>query len=116
MSDSKFERTRQSFVKIIRHRQDMEVAAMKLLTHPDATTEQIMEVRRALLAVHAPMERTVTALREKYPYPTISLATRPWHRKEYDKYDQAIMGTTRAHVGASEETETTLERTETNGI
>jgi hypothetical protein len=88
----------------------MEAAAMKLLTHPDATTEQIMEVRRALLAVHAPMERTVTALREKYPYPTISLATRPWHRKEYDRYDEAIMGTTRAHDRTGEEDSRSLEK------
>jgi len=83
---SKMEQARQSFVKIIRHKQDMEAAAMKLLMHPDATTEQIMEVRRALLAIHAPMERSITALREKYPYQGISYAPRPWHKPEFDKY------------------------------
>ena len=83
---SKMEQMRQSFVKIIRHKQDMEAAAIKLLMHPDATTEQIMEVRQALLAVHAPMERSITALREKYPYQGISYAPRPWHKPEFDKY------------------------------
>ena len=106
---SKMEQMRQSFVKIIRHKQDMEDGAMKLLMHPDATTEQIMEVRQALLAVHAPMERTVTALRKKYPYPPISLATRPWHREEYDKYDQAIMGTTPDDDRTGRATETLCE-------
>ena len=39
---SKFEQTRQSFVKIIRHKTDMEEKIMALIKHPDATGSQIM--------------------------------------------------------------------------
>jgi hypothetical protein len=98
---SKFEQTRQSFVKIIRHKTDMEEKIMALIKHPLASGEQIMEARELLLGVDEPLRRVVTALREKYPYPTISVITRPWHRQEYDRYDEAIMGapTTDAREG-----------------
>jgi hypothetical protein len=99
---SKFEQTRQSFVKIIRHKTDMEEKIMALIKHPDATGSQIMEARQALLGVDEPLRRVVTALREKYPYPTISVITRPWHRQEYDRYDEAIMGTFRPDSRESE--------------
>lgn len=99
---SKFEQTRQSFVKIIRHKTDMEEKIMALIKHPDATGSQIMEARQALLGVEEPMRRVVTALREKYPYPTISVITRPWHREEYDKYDEKIMGASRTASRESE--------------
>ena len=86
MSDSKMEQLRQSFVKILRHKQDMEYGAMKLLKHPAATGSQIMEVRRALLAVEEPLGRAVRELRQKYPYQGISYVPRPWHKPEFDKY------------------------------
>jgi hypothetical protein len=86
MSDSKMEQLRQSFVKILRHKQNMEDSAMKLLKHPAATGSQIMEVRRALLAVEEPLGRAVRELRERYPYQGISYAPRPWHKPEFDKY------------------------------
>ena len=107
---SKFEQTRQSFVKIIRHKTDMEEKIMALIKHPDATGSQIMEARQALLGVDEPLRRVVTALREKYPYPTISVITRPWHRQEYDRYDEAIMGKTRAHDRTGEEDSRSLEK------
>jgi hypothetical protein len=107
---SKFEQTRQSFVKIIRHKTDMEEKIMALIKHPDATGSQIMEARQALLGVDEPLRRVVTALREKYPYPTISVITRPWHRQEYDRYDEAIMGAPRAHDRTGEEDSRSLEK------
>ena len=107
---SKFEQTRQSFVKIIRHKIDMEEKIMALIKHPDATGSQIMEARQALLGVDEPLRRVVTALREKYPYPTISVITRPWHRQEYDRYDEAIMGAPRAHDRTGEEDSRSLEK------
>jgi hypothetical protein len=45
-----------------------------------------MEARKALRGVEEPLGRAVRKLREQYPYPTISMATRPWHKPEYDKY------------------------------
>lgn len=110
MSDSKFEQMRQSFVKIIRHKTEMEEHIMKLLKHTDATADQIMMVRQWLLDIEEPLGKVVRELRKQYPYPTISLATRPWHKQEYDKYDQAIMGAPRAHDSASEEDSTTHEK------
>lgn len=86
MNESKMEQLRQSFVKILRHKQDMEDGAMKLLKHPDTTGSQIMEVRQALLAVEEPLGRAVRELRQKYPYQGISYAPRPWHKPEFDKY------------------------------
>ena len=83
---SLMEQARQSFVRILRHKQDMEHGAMKLLKHPDSTGEQIMEARKALRGVEEPLGRAVRKLREQYPYPTISMATRPWHKPEFDKY------------------------------
>lgn len=83
---SKMEQARQSFVKILRHKQDMEDGAMKLLKHPDATGSQIMEVRRALLAIEEPLGSAVRKLRERYPYQGISYAPRPWNKPEFDKY------------------------------
>ena len=112
---SKFEQTRQSFAKIIRHKTDMEEKIMKLLKHPDATGSQIMMARELLLGVEEPMRKVVTALREKYPYPTISVVTRPWHRQEYDKYETSV-DKTRAHDSASEEDYATHEEGKTNGI
>ena len=100
---SKFEQTRQSFVKIIRHKADMEEKIVALIKHPDATGSQIMEARQALLGVEEPLRRVVTALREKYPYPTISVITRPWHRQEYDRYDEKIMGAFRTDSREGEE-------------
>ena len=88
---SKLDEVRKSFVNIVRMKDDMEDKVMKLIKHPDATGSQINEARQALLGVEEPMRRVVTALRKKYPYPTISLVTRPWHRGEYDKYDQTII-------------------------
>ena len=107
---SKLDEVRKSFVTIIRYKQDMEAQAWKLFKHPDSTGEQIMEARRALRGVEEPLGRVITALRKQYPYPTISMVTRPWHRQEYDKYDQAIMGASRAHDSASEEDSTTHEK------
>jgi hypothetical protein len=86
MSDSKMEQMRQSFVKILRHRQDMEAKVMKLLKHPDATGSQIMEARGALLGVEEPLGRVVRELRKVYPYRGFSDAPRPWHKSEFDKY------------------------------
>ena len=106
---SKFEQTRQSFVKIIRHKIDMEETIMALIKHPLASGEQIMEARELLLGVDEPLRRVVTALREKYPYPTIRI-TRPWHRQEYDRYDEAIMGASRAHDRTGEEDSRSLEK------
>ena len=83
---SPMERARQSFVKIIRHKQDMEDGAMKLLKHPDATGEQIMKAREMLLRVEEPLGNAVRKLREKYPYQGVSYAPRPWHKPEFDKY------------------------------
>jgi hypothetical protein len=83
---SLMEQARQSFVKIIRHKQDMEDGAMKLLKHPDATGEQIMKAREMLLRVEEPLGNAVRKLREKYPYQGISYAPRPWHKPEFDKY------------------------------
>jgi hypothetical protein len=83
---SPMERVRQSFVKIIRHKQDMEDGAMKLLKHPDSTGEQIMKAREMLLRVEEPLGNAVRKLREKYPYQGISYAPRPWHKPEFDRY------------------------------
>ena len=83
---SKMEQMRQSFVGILRHKQDMEDGAMKLFKHPDATVEQIMEVRKMLLAIEEPLGTVVRKAREKYPYQGISYAPRPWNKPEFDKY------------------------------
>ena len=83
---SKLDEVRKSFATIIRYKRDMEASAWKLFKHPDATGEQIMEARKALRGVEEPLGRVVRKLREQYPYPTISMATRPWHKPEYDKY------------------------------
>jgi len=107
---SPMEQTRQSFVKIIRQKNEIEECVLKLIKHPDTTGSQITEVRRAMLAVEESLHRVIPALRKQYPYPTISMVTRPWHRQEYDKYDQAIMGASRAHDSASEEDSTTHEK------
>jgi hypothetical protein len=86
MSDSKMEQLRQSFVKILRYKQDMEAAVMKLLKHPDATRSQIMTARQALLSAEEPFGRAVRELRQRYPYQGISYVPRPWHKPEFDKY------------------------------
>jgi hypothetical protein len=85
-TDSKMEQARQSFVKILRHKQDMDDCAMKLLKHPATTGSQIMEARGALLAVEEPLGRVVRELRKVYPYRGFSDAPRPWHKSEFDKY------------------------------
>ena len=82
---------------------------MKILKHPDSTKEQIMEVRRVMLVVEESLHRVIPALRVKYPYRGFSDAPRPWHKPEYDRYDQAIMGTTRAHDRTGRATETIFE-------
>jgi len=89
---SKLNEVRKSFATIILHKQDMEAEAMKLFKHPAATGSQIMEARRAMLAIEEPLGRAVRKLREQYPYPTISMATRPWHKPEYDIYMEARDG------------------------
>lgn len=89
---SKMEQARQSFVKIIRHKQDLELEVIKLLKHPAATGAQIMEARQALLGVEEPLGRAVRKLREKYPYLGISYAPRPWHKPEFDKYMEVKNG------------------------
>ena len=83
---SPMEQARQSFVRIIRHKQDMEHGAMKLLKHPDSTGEQIMKAREMLLRIEKPLGDAVRRLRAKYPYQGISYAPRPWHKPEYDIY------------------------------
>ena len=83
---SPLEQARQSFVRIIHHKQDMEHGAMKLLKHPDATVEQIMKAREMLLLAEEPLGNAVRKLREKYPYQGVSYAPRPWHKPEFDKY------------------------------
>jgi hypothetical protein len=83
---SKMEQIRQSFVKIIRHKQDLELEVIKLLKNPAATEAQIMEVREMLLAVEELLGSAVRKARGKYPYQGISYAPRPWHKPEFDKY------------------------------
>jgi hypothetical protein len=83
---TKFEATRLSFAKIIRQKNEIEECVLKLIKHPDTTGSQIMEVRQAMLAVEESLHRVIPALRAKYPYPTFSTLTRPWHKPEYDKY------------------------------
>lgn len=107
---SKLDEVRKSFVKIIRHKDDVKAEAWKLFKHPDSTGSEITEARRILLGVEEPLRRVVTALRKQYPYPTISMATRPWHKEEYDRYDEAIMGKTRAHDRTGEEDSRSLEK------
>ena len=99
---TKFESARLSFVTIIRHKNDMEEKIMALLKHPDATTDQIVMARELLLGLEEPLRRVITALREQYPYPTFSTLTRPWHKPEYDKYDQKIMGSPTADAREGE--------------
>ena len=107
-TDSKFELARQSFVRIMRHKQEMEEHTIKLLRHVDATADQVMMVRQWLLDIEEPLGKVVRELRKQYPYPTISLATRPWHRQEYNKYETSV-DKTRAHDSANEEDSTTHE-------
>ena len=83
---SLMEQARQSFVRILRHKQDMEDGACALLKHPDATGEQIMKAREMLLRIEKPLGDAVRKLRVKYPYQGISYAPRPWHKPEFDKY------------------------------
>ena len=83
---TKFEATRLSFAKIIRQKNEIEECVLKLIKHPDTTGSQITEVRRAMLAVEESLHRVIPALRAKYPYPTFSTLTRPWHKPEYDRY------------------------------
>jgi hypothetical protein len=91
MSDSKMEQLRQSFVKIIRHKQDIELEVIKLLKNPAATGAQIMEARQAMLGVEEPLGRAVRKLRERYPYHGFtSDVTRPWHKPEYDRYETTV--------------------------
>ena len=106
---SKMEQTRQSFVRLINHKNEAEDGVLKILKHPDSTGEQIMEVRRVMLVVEESLHRVIPALRKQYPYPTISMVTRPWHRQEYDKYETSV-DKTRAHDSASEEDSTTHEK------
>ena len=83
---SKFEQTRQSFVRLIRHKNEAEEGVLKLLKHPDTTGAQIAEVRQMMLALEESLRRVIPALRAKYPYLGISYAPRPWHKPEFDKY------------------------------
>jgi len=87
---SKLDEVRKSFATIIRYKNEMEDKVWRLIKHPAVTGSQIMEAKDLLLGVDEPLRKVVTALRERYPYPTISMATRPWHKPEYDRYDQAI--------------------------
>lgn len=89
---SLMEQARRSFVRILRHKQDMEDGAMELIKHPDSTGFQIMEAREMLLNVEKPLGDAVRKLREKYPYSGISYAPRPWHKPEFDKYMEASNG------------------------
>ena len=99
---TKFEQTRLSFAKIIRQKNEIEECVLKLIKHPDTTESQIMEVRQAMLAVEESLHRVIPALRAKYPYPTFSALTRPWHKPEYDKYDQKNMGSPTTHAREGE--------------
>jgi hypothetical protein len=83
---SLMEQARQSFVRILRHKQDMEDGACALLKHPDATVEQIMKAREMLLRIEKPLGDAVRKLRAKYPYQGVSYAPRPWNKPEFDKY------------------------------
>jgi hypothetical protein len=98
---SPMEQARQTFVRLIRHKNEAEKGVLKLLKHPDTTGAQISEVRRMMLALEESLHRVIPVLRAKYPYRGFSDAPRPWHRQEYDRYDEAIMGapTTDAREG-----------------
>lgn len=109
MNDSPMEQARQAFVRLIRHKNEAEDGVLKILKHPDTTGSQISEVRRMMLAVEKSLHRVIPALRKQYPYPTISMATRPWHKPEYDKYETSV-DKTRAHDSASEEDSTIHEK------
>lgn len=85
-TDSPMEQTRQSFVRLIRHKNEVEECVLKLIKHPDTTGSQITEVRRAMLAVEESLHRVIPTLRAKYPYRGFSDAPRPWHKPEFDKY------------------------------
>ena len=86
MNDSPMEQARQTFVRLIRHKNEAEEGVLKLLKHPDTTGAQISEVRRMMLVVEESLCRVIPALRAKYPYRGFSDAPRPWHKPEYDKY------------------------------
>jgi len=85
-TDSPMEQARQTFVRLIRHKNEAEDGVLKILKHPDSTREQIMEVRRVMLVVEESLHRVIPALRVKYPYRGFSDAPRPWHKPEFDKY------------------------------
>lgn len=86
MSDSPMEQARQTFVRLIRHKNEAEEGVLKLLKHPDTTGAQISEARRMMLVVEESLRRVIPALRAKYPYRGFSDAPRPWHKPEFDKY------------------------------
>ena len=80
---------RQSFVKMVRNKAEMETHAMALFIDPDATPEQIAQAREMLLGITKPMTNAVTTLRNRYPYVPVILSNhRPWHRGEFNKYDK----------------------------
>ncbi len=85
---SKMGQARQSFVKMVRNKAEMEAHAMALFINPNATPKQIVEARALLLGITKPLSNAVTTLRNKYPYQGVSNSPRPWHRGEFNMYDQ----------------------------
>lgn len=66
---SKAQEAEVKFKEMCNNINKMGLDILKLLRHPQATTEQIMEAHRAYKHVYSTFDDAVTVLRERYPPP-----------------------------------------------
>ena len=66
---------------------ETEQQMMKLMHHPDAKAEHLVEANKIAVRIDQGLRETVTALRKRWK-PTDTVFVTPWNRPEFDKYEE----------------------------
>lgn len=79
-------RARQLFKETMAHKAKADTLAWQLLSHPDATPEQLVSLHRGAVNVRQMLEKVITACRHKWP--DRGFKHHPWNSPEFDKYNR----------------------------
>lgn len=88
MTHEQLLKARELWKQTVQHQRQSEQIILKLLRHPDATPDQLVQCHQLTQSVERMLTDLTTALRTKFPPNSGSIfnLSRPWNNSEWDRY------------------------------
>lgn len=87
----KLTKCKEMWKNTMQHRAKAERLTLELMRHPDADAEHFVQAHRSMQAAESLMHQAVTGLRRVFTkHPSEYFLQHPWHKDEYNRYDEAL--------------------------